>query len=276
MRLLSHCPWVDNCIGVNNHKHFLLYVAFMIAGIALIVQLTIVCKFEFSPVTYQPITNAAVDISALPNPAELHCALLKDDLCQVFSRDPLTIITNSWAALQLTWTFMLVFVHLTQVARAVTTLETMKGQSQPGPLMTAMTTGSLSTEGAQLGVSGSGPDPVGGHAHGHAHKKKEGCLTQWSRLLGLDTFYTIAFQAYKGRKDKHAAARAKKANPFSRGIFRNCHDFWTDGPIFGRKSSGRGLLGGETVDYTAMYDVPRGGMRYRGYESVPAAEEGEA
>ena len=43
--LCSHCPWVDNCIGVNNHKHFILYVVFMIIGIGLLVQLTITCEF---------------------------------------------------------------------------------------------------------------------------------------------------------------------------------------------------------------------------------------
>ena len=225
----------------------------MIVGIALLIQLTI---------TY---------IETLPNPSSLNCAILKDEYCQVFSRDPLTIVTNAWTSLQLTWTFMLIFVHLTQVARAITTLETMKGQAQPGPLMTAVATGSLDPQGAQ---SGSGPDPV--NPHNHKHGKKEGCLTQWSKLLGLDTFWTVAFGLYKGRKDKPSAARAKKGNPFSRGIFRNCQDFWMDGPIFGRKSSGHALLGGETVDYTSMYDVPRGGMRYRGYEAVPAAEEGEA
>ena len=170
---------------------------------------------------------------------------------------------------------MLLFVHLTQVARAVTTLETMKGQVQPGPLMNAMTTGSLTADGAQIGASGAGPDPVG--AHNHPHKKKEGCLTEWSKLLGLDTFYTVAFQGYKDRKDKQAAARKKASNPFSRGVFRNCQDFWMDGPFFGRKTSGKALLGGELIDYACMYDVPRGGMRYRGgYEAVPAAEEGEA
>ncbi|KAK5163203.1 palmitoyltransferase akr1 [Saxophila tyrrhenica] len=249
-----HCPWVDNCIGVNNHKHFLLYVVFMIAGIGLLVQLTI--KY----------------IERLPDPPELNCAILKDPLCAPFSRDPMTIITNAWASLQLTWTFMLLFVHLTQVGRALTTFETMKGHGQVGPLMTAMTTGST-TEGAQVGLAGSGPDPVGSHKHGKS-KKKEGCLTQWSRLLGLDAFYTIAFQGYKGAKDRETPAARKPSNPFSRGVFRNCQDFWMDGPIFGRKQDGQALLGGERVDYTALYDVPRGGMRYRGYESVPAVEEG--
>lgn len=72
----------------------------------------------------------------------------------------------------------------------------------------------------------------------------------------------------------------KKGNPFSRGVFRNCQDFWMDGPAFRRKREGtKALLGGEVVDYGNLYDVPRGGgggMQYRGgYEAVPAAEEGE-
>lgn len=169
---------------------------------------------------------------------------------------------------------MLLFVHLTQVGRAITTYETMKGQVHAGPLMTAVTTGSISADGAQIGPSGGGPDPTGS-ALNPQRKAKEGCLTQWSRLLGLDTFYTVAFQGYKGVRDKDAAARQKKSNPFSRGMFRNCQDFWMDGPFFGRKDGGHALLGGESVDYTSMYDVPKGGMRYRGgYEAVPAAEEG--
>ena len=221
-----------------------------------------------------PVIDKCKDIDTLPDPTKLDCAILKKELCTVFSRDPFTLVTNAWGALELTWTFMLLFVHLTQVARAITTFETMKGQGQVGPLMSAVTTGSLSAEGGQIEASGSGPDAIG---HPHAHKKKEGCLTQWTKILGLDTFYTVAFQGLKGSKDKDASRRKKQGNPFSRGIFRNCQDFWMDGSLFRRKESGKALLGGETVDYTSMYDVPKGGMRYRGgYESVPTAEEGQA
>lgn len=217
-------------------------------------------------------TKSLSDVEALPDPAELNCAIFNEAICIPFSKDPLTIVTNAWGSLQLTWTFMLLFVHLTQVARAITTLETMKGQGQVGPVLTAITTGSVSADGAQVNTSGSGPDPVGGHSH--AQKKKEGCLSQLYKILGLDTFYTVAFQGYKNARNPDASRRNKQSNPFSRGIFRNCQDFWLDGPVFKRKDNGRALLGGEVIDYTSIYEVPRGGMRYGGYEAVPTAEEG--
>lgn len=40
-----HCPWVYNCIGINNHRQFFLYLVFLEIGIALIVRLAIGCKY---------------------------------------------------------------------------------------------------------------------------------------------------------------------------------------------------------------------------------------
>lgn len=249
----------------------------MIIGICMIVRLTITCASE----PYLPLllllADESPDIEVLPLPATSQCTFLKDPFCAEFNKDPLTIVTTSWAALQLTWTFMLLFVHLTQIARNITTYETMRNQSHAGPLMTAITTGTTSAADAQLdGASAS----VGGHGHNHGAKNKEGCLGQWSRLLGIDTFITVAFQGYKGSRSKTERIRQRKSNPWTRGVFNNCQDFWMDGPVFKRKAEGtRALLGGDVVDYARVYELPgEGGMAYRrgGYEAVPAAEEGEA
>ncbi|KAI7538593.1 hypothetical protein KC331_g10261 [Hortaea werneckii] len=239
----------------------MLYVIFMIIGIALIIRLTL---------SY---------ILILPEPqGTQECVLLAPELCKELNKDPLTIVTMGWAGLQLTWTAMLLFVHLTQIARNITTYETMKGQVQAGPIMTAMATGTVSSDGAQVNEAGTAGKP----AHPH-HKKKEGCLAQWSRLLGIDTFITVAFQGYKGsQQSKAERQRTRKSNLYSHGVVKNCTDFWTDGPLLRRKSDAcRGVLGGEAVDYGQMYDVPRAGMRYRhgrgggGYEAVPLGVDGE-
>ncbi|KAI7325233.1 Palmitoyltransferase akr1, ankyrin repeat-containing protein akr1 [Hortaea werneckii] len=218
-------------------------------------------------------------ILILPEPqGTQECVLLAPELCKELNKDPLTIVTMGWAGLQLTWTAMLLFVHLTQIARNITTYETMKGQVQAGPIMTAMATGTVSSDGAQVNEAGTAGKP----AHPH-HKKKEGCLAQWSRLLGIDTFITVAFQGYKGsQQSKAERQRTRKSNLYSHGVVKNCTDFWTDGPLLRRKSDAcRGVLGGEAVDYGQMYDVPRAGMRYRhgggggGYEAVPLGVDGE-
>lgn len=168
---------------------------------------------------------------------------------------------------------MLLFVHLFQVAKNMTTFESMRNMDQVNPLMSAVAAGTMTLDGAQLGEAGAGPNPAGHHP-GHKHKKKEGCLTRWSQTLGLDAFIIIAFQGYKGSKNKkHKHKHTKRTNPFTRGLFRNCQDFWLDGPVFGRKESNKGLLNGQSVDYANMYDVPKGGMQYRGgYEELASAD----
>ncbi|KAI7475492.1 palmitoyltransferase akr1 [Hortaea werneckii] len=219
-------------------------------------------------------------ILILPEPqGTQECVLLAPELCKELNKDPLTIVTIGWAGLQLTWTAMLLFVHLTQIARNITTYETMKGQVQAGPIMTAMATGTLSSDGAQVNEAATAAGKPAHHPH---HKRKEGCLAQWSRLLGIDTFITVAFQGYKGsQQSKAERQRTRKSNLYSHGVLKNCTDFWTDGPLLRRKSDAcRGILGGEPVDYGQMYDVPRAGMRYRqggggGYEAVPLGVDGE-
>ena len=278
LTIRSHCPWVDTCVGVNNHKHFLLYVISLIIGIGFLIRLTFVCEYYASSNRSTTPTNPSPDLDAIPSPprTSVHCDIVTPDLCATIQKDPLTLVTNTWGSLQLTWTFMLVFVHFVQIARALTTYESMRGNTDMGPVMTAVTTGAVNADSAQITASGAGPDPVPStHGQNHPHKKpKESCLSSWKKMLGLDVFFAIAFNGYNGSKKKEKQQR-KRGNPFTRGILRNCQDFWGDGPVFGRKESGFALLGGRRVDYTSMYEVPRGGMRYRGgYEGV-AVDEAE-
>jgi palmitoyltransferase ZDHHC13/17 len=189
-----------------------------------------------------------------PVPEITYCSILSEDICKITLRDPFTVVLTVWAALQLTWVTMLLFVQWIQIGRGITTFEAMRGHpehTRTSEVVTAaLTAGTTTLEGAQL-------------PHGHRHK--EGCFAQWKKLLGLDTFMATA----QSEIDRKSARR----NPFSRGVLTNCRDFWCDpAPILNRRENGSAMLDGEIVNYTRMYESPPR-MRRRGdqqalYESV--------
>lgn len=257
-----HCPWVNNCVANNNHRHFVLYVLSMELGVLTWVRL------------------ALAYLENRDTPKDVQCAVLSDDLCQILNKDPFTIVLSIWAAFQLTWVTMLLCVQLLQVARNLTTYESMRGhlhnQTPADALNTFVTTGDTSQDVAP-GGSGSTNGFGSGQDIGDAPRRREpkaSIWDQWKRLLGLDTFVATALQG-SGQPQNQ-----RRGNPYSRGIVTNCKDFFCDGsPVFGKKEGGYARLGGERVDYTRLYDVPK--MRYqRGgggnggrYESVAAEEE---
>jgi palmitoyltransferase ZDHHC13/17 len=170
---------------------------------------------------------------------------------------------------------MLLIVQLVQITRGLTTYEAMtahqRGHEGHGHSHVAeslerfVATGTASIEESQLGAGGRGPDP----AVAKPVRRPEGCLKQWGRMFGVDTFLATA----TGTERRQRA----KANPFSRGWIQNFRDFFCDpAPVFssrdGEGKSGEALLGGERVDYTSLYEVPTsfatgprrraGGMEY--------------
>jgi palmitoyltransferase ZDHHC13/17 len=165
---------------------------------------------------------------------------------------------------------MLLTVQLLQIARGLTTYEAMQPAKPSSHLAQELTsfvaTGDPSLSTAGLGSGNRGPDPAApsGHDHPHPHP---GPLEAWKRLLGVDTFVAVALH---GRGSPQANTAARYRNPFSRGCVTNCKDFWADdGPLFGSRESGTARFGGETVDYTSMYEVPQG----MGYAPVQGDEE---
>ena len=166
------------------------------------------------------------------------------------------MVLNIWTILQLVWVTMLCAVQLVQISRNQTTFENMRGhaidRSIPSSqaFASAMTAGTTSLEAAGLSASGQGPNPA--LARSHAPRRRHGCFSQWSALLGIDTFFATAKD---GLRDGPHAGRSH--NPFSRGVATNCRDFWCDpAPIFGKRSTGSGMLGGEVVNYYDMYETP--------------------
>ena len=188
--------------------------------------------------------------------------MLSESICKVILRDNFTVILTIWAALQLTWVTMLLFVQCVQVARAITTYESMRGlpdhtSRTSEAIAAAITSGSTSMNGAQLET---GLGESGHHHHGHAHR--EGWFGQWKKLLGLDTFMATA----QGEIDRGSSHRRR--NPYSRGILTNCRDFWCDpAPLFTRRETGAAMLDGEVVNYARMYETPLSMKRQRGRPS---------
>ncbi|KAI4279235.1 MAG: hypothetical protein L6R38_005087 [Xanthoria sp. 2 TBL-2021] len=212
--------------------------------------------------------------TGLPPPANVECNLLSEELCSLVLRDSFTVVLGIWCTLQLTWMVMLFVVQSVQIARALTTYESMHGhlqRSSPAAqvITSAITAGTMSASGASLTTTGMGPDPaVSDGSEDHAHRHKAGCFAQWKTLLGLDTFIATATGRSRPRK---------RGNPFSRGIITNCKDFWFDpAPYFGRRETGSAMLDGEVIDYTRMNETPtkmrmrrsRGDQENRIYQSV--------
>ncbi|OAX83261.1 hypothetical protein ACJ72_02382 [Emergomyces africanus] len=239
-----HCPWIDNCVGANNLRHFILYIFSMEIGIVFFIRLVM----------------AHIDL--IPVPPNAECNILSSTLCDIFSRDTFTIVLTIWTSGQLIWVSMLCIVQLVQISRNQTTYESMRGHtldysnSASQAITSAITTGTTSVDLGGLSATGQGPDPaipptVPSHRRPPPHRHDHGCLSQWKRLLGLDTFVATAQDGL----DRRGAGRYR--NPFSRGVITNCKDFWCDTePYFGKRDTGSAMLDGEVVNYTRLFDMP--------------------
>lgn len=246
-----HCPWVDNCVANNNHRHFLYYTVCLWAGILVLVYMAYNCEFS-RPTEPRALLTSRTDMLLLPSSGDGNdCLVFGEELCEVVNRDYFTVILMAWDAIQAIWVTLLIFTQMFQISRAQTTLEVMKGNHQlgPEPVVAAIAAGSTTLEGAGLTEAGASPDATGAARP----RAKESWFEEWKRLLGIDTFIATAIHGSKAEE----VLRRQRANPFNRGCFTNLSDFFCDGtPQFRRRHNGEAMLGGDKVDYAAMYEAP--------------------
>jgi len=238
-----HCPWINNCVGNNNLRHFYIYILSMEAGIILYIRLVL---------SY---------LALRPPPSNPTCTILSPSICSFVLRDTWTVALAIWSALQLAWITMILVVQTVQISKNQTTFENMKrhshhehGPSHPHRQGASTAAGSLNTA----------------SAHGHSHPRRpDSFFTRWKKLLGLDAFLATA---------SHETLQ-RRGNPFSRGLVSNCKDFWCDpAPLFRKRNNGEGYLDGQVVDYAHLYEAPlelRGGRDGMIYRSVAGDDADE-
>lgn len=214
-----HCPWIDNCVGLRNHRVFMVMLAAAEIGIpiylSLVYQCTSLCSPDFVQHTPPALLGAYRD-RLIPAPlsaaVEFHGVLF---------------YSSAWVTMMAAWLMILFVMQLVQISRQLTTFEAsnvgrygfMGGRADAN-----MSTqkGFMQQQAERMIAAGMRPEEAHARLHGCAHGRKKTPLGI-VKALGSSLLSIVGLDLYtRGKGGQGLSRSTAAANPFDKGLVANC------------------------------------------------------